>query len=58
MANPGSDLVTPGMCAGMIRLSGALKGDETPIIVENVVNRIDEVVRGVRVKGGQSTIPG
>lgn len=36
----------------------ALSGEETAIIVENVVNRIDEVFRGVRFEGWQSTIRG
>lgn len=44
--------------AALTELFDALKGDETPIIVENVVNRIDEVVRGVRFEGWQSTIRG
>ena len=44
--------------AALTELFEALKGDETPIIVENVVNRIDEVVRGVRFEGWQSTIRG
>ena len=30
----------------------------TPIIVENIVGRIDEVVRGLRFEGWQSTIRG
>ena len=34
------------------------QGDGTPVIVENIVNRIDEVVRSVRFKGWQSTIGG
>ena len=42
--------------AALTELFEALKGDETPIIVENVVNRIDEVVRAVRFEGWQSTI--
>lgn len=44
--------------AALTELFDALKGVETPIIVENVVNRIDEVVRGVRFEGWQSTIRG
>ena len=44
--------------AALTELFDALKGDQTPIIVENVVNRIDEVVRGVRFEGWQSTIRG
>lgn len=44
--------------AALTELFEALKTDETPIIVENIVNRIDEVVRGVRFQGWQSTIRG
>lgn len=44
--------------AALTELFEALKGDETPIIVSNVVDRIDEVVRGVRFDGWQSTIRG
>ncbi|NKZ15510.1 type I restriction endonuclease subunit R [Mycolicibacterium septicum DSM 44393] len=44
--------------AALTELFEALKTDETPIIVENIVNRIDEVVRGVRFEGWQSTIRG
>lgn len=44
--------------AALTELFEALKGDETPIIVANVVDRIDEVVRGVRFDGWQSTIAG
>lgn len=44
--------------AALTELFDALKGDETPIIVENVVNQIDEVVRAVRFDGWQSTIRG
>lgn len=44
--------------AALTELFDALKGDQTPIIVENVVNRIDEVVRGVRFQGWQATIQG
>ena len=44
--------------AALTELFEALKGDETPIIVSNVVDRIDEVVRGVRFEGWQSTIRG
>lgn len=42
----------------MAELFEALKGDETPIIVANVVDRIDEVVKAVRFDGWQSTIAG
>jgi type I restriction enzyme R subunit len=44
--------------AALTELFEALKTDETPIIVENIVDRIDEVVRGVRFQGWQSTIRG
>lgn len=44
--------------AALTELFEALKTDETPIIVDNIVNRIDEVVRGVRFEGWQSTIRG
>lgn len=44
--------------AALTELFEALKGDETPIIVTNVVDRIDEVVRAVRFDGWQSTIAG
>ncbi|MGX5653297.1 type I restriction endonuclease subunit R [Geodermatophilus nigrescens] len=44
--------------AALTELFESLKTDETPIIVENIVNRIDEVVRGVRFDGWQSTIRG
>ncbi len=44
--------------AALTELFEALKGDETPIIVSNVVDRIDEVVRAVRFEGWQSTIAG
>lgn len=44
--------------AALTELFEALKGDETPIIVVNVVTRIDEVVRSVRFEGWQSTIRG
>ncbi|WP_104118360.1 type I restriction endonuclease subunit R [Arthrobacter sp. B1805] len=41
--------------AALTELFEALKTDQTPIIVENIVNRIDEVVRAVRFDGWQST---
>lgn len=41
--------------AALTELFDALKTDKTPIIVENIVNRIDEVVRAVRFEGWQST---
>ena len=44
--------------AALTELFEALRGDETPIIVSNVVDRIDEVVRGVRFDGWQATIAG
>lgn len=44
--------------AALTELFEALKTDETPIIVDNIVSRIDEVVRGVRFEGWQSTIRG
>jgi type I restriction enzyme R subunit len=44
--------------AALTELFEALKTDDTPIIVDNIVNRIDEVVRGVRFEGWQSTIRG
>lgn len=44
--------------AALTELFEALQGDGTPVIVENIVNRIDEVVRSVRFKGWQSTFEG
>lgn len=44
--------------AALTELFEALKTDDTPIIVDNIVGRIDEVVRGVRFEGWQSTIRG
>lgn len=44
--------------AALTELFEALKTDQTPIIVDNIVNRIDEVVRAVRFEGWQSTIRG
>jgi len=44
--------------AALTELFEALKTDDTPIIVDNIVSRIDEVVRGVRFEGWQSTIRG
>ncbi|MBO0907797.1 type I restriction endonuclease subunit R [Arthrobacter sunyaminii] len=44
--------------AALTELFEALKTDKTPIIVENIVNRIDEVVRAVRFDGWQSTLRG
>lgn len=42
--------------AALTELSEALKTDQKPIIVVNIVNRIDEVVRAVRFEGWQTTI--
>jgi type I restriction enzyme R subunit len=44
--------------AALTELFESLKGDETPIIVENVVNEVDEVVRAVRFEGWQNTRDG
>ena len=44
--------------AALTELFESLQGDGTPVIVENIVSRIDEVVRGVRFEGWQSTIRG
>lgn len=44
--------------AALTQLFDALKIDDTPIIVDNIVNRIVEVVRGVRFDGWQSKIHG
>jgi type I restriction enzyme, R subunit len=44
--------------AALTELFQSLQGNGTPVIVENIVNRIDEVVRGVRFEGWQSTIQG
>jgi type I restriction enzyme R subunit len=44
--------------AALTDLFESLKGPETPIIVENVVNEVDEVVRGVRFDGWQNTRDG
>jgi type I restriction enzyme R subunit len=44
--------------AALTELFEALKTDQTPIIVVNIVNRIDEVVRAVRFEGWQTTIRG
>ncbi len=44
--------------AALTELFEALKSENTPIIVSNVVNRIDEVVVAVRFEGWQSTIRG
>lgn len=44
--------------AALTELFESLKTDETPVIVENVVDRIDEVVRNVRFPGWQATNEG
>jgi type I restriction enzyme R subunit len=44
--------------AALSELFESLRTEETPVIVENIVNRIDEVVRAVRFEGWQSTIRG
>ena len=44
--------------AALTELFEALKTDDTPIIVDNIVSRIDEVVRAVRFEGWRSTIRG
>jgi type I restriction enzyme R subunit len=44
--------------AALTELFESLKGDDTPIIVENVVNEVDDVVRTVRFDGWQNTRDG
>ena len=44
--------------AALTELFESLKGNETPIIVENVVNEVDDVVRAVRFEGWQNTRDG
>ncbi|MFH5231484.1 type I restriction endonuclease subunit R [Antrihabitans spumae] len=44
--------------AALTELFEAVKTNDTPIIVDNIVSRIDEVVRGVRFEGWQSTLRG
>ncbi|WP_213016522.1 MULTISPECIES: hypothetical protein [unclassified Rhodococcus (in: high G+C Gram-positive bacteria)] len=44
--------------AALTELFDALKTVGTPVIVENLVTRIDEVVRAVRFDGWQATIRG
>jgi type I restriction enzyme R subunit len=44
--------------AALTELFESLKTEGTPVIVENVVNRVDEVVRGVRFDGWQGTTQG
>jgi type I restriction enzyme R subunit len=44
--------------AALTELFESLKTDDTPVIVENVVDRIDEVVKAVRFPGWQATNEG
>ena len=44
--------------AALTELFESLKGEDTPIIVENVVSEVDEVVRAVRFTGWQNTRDG
>lgn len=44
--------------AALTELFEAVKSDETPVIVERVVERIDEVVRAIRFEGWQATSEG
>lgn len=44
--------------AALSELFDSLKNGETPVIVENIVDRIDEVVKAVRFEGWQATIRG
>lgn len=44
--------------AALTELFETLKTDGTPVIVENIVGRIDEVVRGIRFDGWQNTVEG
>lgn len=44
--------------AALSELFAALRDPETPVIVENIVDRIDEVVKSVRFEGWQATIRG
>ncbi|WP_019814393.1 type I restriction endonuclease subunit R [Saccharomonospora saliphila] len=44
--------------AALTELFESLKGDDTPIIVENVVNEVDQVLRTVRFDGWQNTHEG
>jgi len=44
--------------AALTELFLELKTDQTPAIVERIVNDIDEIVRVVRFDGWQNTIPG
>lgn len=44
--------------AALSELFDSLKNGETPVIVESIVDRIDEVVKAVRFEGWQATIRG
>lgn len=44
--------------AALTELFEAIRTDETPVIVENIVERIDEVVRAIRFQGWQDTSEG
>lgn len=44
--------------AALTELFEAVKTDDTPIIVENIVNQVDDVVRAVRFEGWQGTVEG
>jgi type I restriction enzyme R subunit len=44
--------------AALTELFESLKNEQTPIIVENIVSQVDEVVRAVRFEGWQNTIQG
>jgi type I restriction enzyme R subunit len=44
--------------AALTELFDSLKGNGTPVIVENIVDRIDEVVKVVRFEGWQATLGG
>ena len=44
--------------AALTELFDSLKGNGTPVIVENIVDRIDEVVKAVRFEGWQATLGG
>ncbi len=44
--------------AALSELFDSLKNDGTPVIVEHIVDRIDEVVKAVRFEGWQATLGG
>lgn len=44
--------------AALAELFESLQTDRTPVIVESIVTEIDEVVRGIRFEGWQSTLRG